>query len=341
MVFANNKSLVSFVGYLIASFLTVFLVSCATPEKQSYIPKKDTVKLEPRSSLLLWYDVTHKSYYGLKGAVKRLVVEPAKMVGDSGQEVSDEWEYLFSQSGRLTSKFGLGDGADFKTLYSYTGQGQLSSVASYKDNMLWRTSEFIYNNGQLVKVQLSDKQTNEQNMTKVSRQTVTDGWFEIQKPVTTPGLPAYSQFLKDDSLVWSNRGDINNGLGELYYLRTVDGVTSSSVANNGTVNMQGRGGYRYLYRKDGLLQSVESYNAHANRLFHKTTYEYNDLTLLMSEKREVRDTSPFNQATDETVAYEYQQIDDHGNWLKRKLTVKSGFQTQIFSESRKIEYYQD
>lgn len=336
---AKNKRLFRSLAVLVAVLLIAVMASCTTSEKQTIAPKKDKIKFESRSSLLQWYDVTHKSYYGLKGAVKRLVVRPATLKSDSDQEVSDEWEYLFSENGRLNSKFGLGDGIDFKTLYSYSGQGLLSNVASYKDNKLWRSSEFIHQDGLLIKIQFSDKITNEQNTAKVSRQIVADGWFEIQKPVMTPGLPAYTQYLTDGTLVWSNRGDINNGLGELYYLRTVDSVTSSSVADRDTASMQGRGGYRYVYREDGLLQAVESYNAHANRLFHRTTYEYNDLALLLSEKREVKDTSPFNQATNEYVIYKYQQIDDRGNWLKRKLTVKSGFQTQIFIEARKIEYY--
>ena len=339
MAFANNKNWNCIKRLVIAILTVVVLVSCATPEKPVAPPKMDTIQFEPRSSILLWHDATHKSYFGVKGAVKRLVVKPAVLLSEANQMVSDEWEFLFNKNGRLTSKFGLGDGVDFKTLYSYSEQGQLTRVASYKDNKLWRTSDFIYKDGQLVKIQFSDNMSNERQTAKVSRQIVSDGWFEIQKPITVPGLPAYSQFLKDNTLVWSNRGDINNGLGELYYLRTVDSVTSSSVDNNGTVNMQGLGGYRYVYRKDGLLQAVESYNAHANRLFHKTTYTYNEMALLESEKREVKDSSPFNTATDESVSYEYQQIDQHGNWLNRLLTVNSGFQTQVYSESRNIEYY--
>ncbi len=338
MAFASNRK-TGITGFLVMLTGTLLLTSCSTSEKVVVPAEQTRLPIEPRSSLLSWHDVTHKSYYGLRGAVKRLVVKPALLLSESNQAVSDEWEYLFNDTGRLTSKFGLGDGVDFKTLYTYSEHGNLTHVASYKANKLWRTSDFEYRDGQLVKINFADHSSSEQGTVKVSLQRVADGWFEIQTPVTEPGLPAYTQFLKDGTLVWSNRGDINNGLGELYYLRTVDSVTSSSVAGEGTVNMKGQGGYRYLYRKDGLLQAVESYNAHANRLFHVTRYAYDNSGLLLSEQREVKDSSLFNEATGESVNYEYQKIDSRGNWTKRKLTVKSVFQVKVFSESRQIEYY--
>ena len=319
--------------------LAMFLISCTAPEQKPSLSDKNDIKLEPRSSLLLWHDVTHKSYFGLKGPVKKLIIKPTAIASHSGEEVSDEWEIDFSPEGRVTSKVKLNDEAGFKTEYTYSTQGVLARVDSYKEKKIWRTSSFIYNNAELVRIDFVDEKSAEQQTIKVSRQKVTDGWIEIQKPITTPGLPMYSQFLNDGTLVWNNRGDINNGLGELYYIRTVDSVTSSSVVNNGTVYMRGTGGYRYGYTADGLLKTVESYNAHANRLFHKTSYRYNALALLVAEKREVTDTSPFNEAINETVDYDYQSIDTHGNWTSRKLTVSSKFQTQVFYESREITYY--
>lgn len=103
--------------------------------------------------------------------------------------------------------------------------------------------------------------------------------------------------------------------------------------------MEERGGYKYVYQKNGLLKAVESYNAHKNRLFHKTSYNYNDLALVISEHRKVLDSSPFNKAVEEKVSYDYLEIDKHGNWLKRKLIVKTEFQQQTYLETRKISYY--
>jgi len=320
--------------------LVVLMGSCSVPEKKPELPEKQKIALEPRASLLMWHDVTHKSYYGLKGPVKLLVIKPVVLTSESDQVVSDEWEIGFNPRGRVTSKLKRSDGVTLKTLYSYSEQGDLTFVASYEGEKLWRTSGFVYENGELIRIDFSDKKSGEQQTVKVSRQAVTDGWIEIQKPITSPGLPMYSQFLNDNALIWSNRGDINNGLDELYYIRTVDSVTSSSVENTGTVYMQGRGGYRYVYQQDGLLKAVESYNAHANRLFHRTSYRYSDLALLVSEKREVTDTSPFSQAIDESVDYHYSTVDKFGNWTRRTLTVTSKFQTQKFLESREISYFQ-
>lgn len=336
MGFASSRRLLLL---SVASVSVGVLLSCATQEKQLELPSKSVIKFESRASLLNWHDVTHKSYYGLKAAVKSLVVAPAVLAGESGQAVSDGWELEFNKAGRLTAKRNLNEGQNLRTAYSYSEQGQLKFVASYKDDKLWRTSNFFYNNKQLVKIQFADKTSKEQFEAKVDRQEIPGGWFEIQQAISTPGLPAYSKFLNDNSLVWSNKGDINNGLGELYYIRTVDGVTSSDVSNTGTAKMKERGGYRYVYQKDGLLKAVESYNAHKNRLFHKTSYQYNDLALLVSENRKVLDSSPFNQAVDESVNYKYLQVDKKGNWVKRKLTVTTEFQHQTYLESRKIKYY--
>lgn len=336
MGFASSRNLFLL---SVASASVGVLVSCATQEQQLELPSKSVIKFESIASLRNWHDVTHKSYYGLKTTVKSLVIEPAVLEGESSQAVSDGWELEFNKAGRLTAKRNLDDGQKLRTVYSYSEQGQLKFVASYKDDKLWRTSNFIYKNKQLVKIQFTDKTNREQFEVKVARQEIPGGWFEIQEAISTPGLPAYSKFLKDNSLVWSNKGDINNGLGELYYIRTVDGVTSSDVVNAGTLNMKEQGGYRYVYRKDGLLKAVESYNAHKSRLFHKTSYQYNDLALLVSENRKVLDSSPFNHAVDESVNYEYLQVDKKGNWIKRKLRVTTEFQHQTYLESRKINYY--
>lgn len=337
MVFVNRQRYLLVGSMLIA---TVALTSCVTSDKQRPdLTKITKVKLESRASLLSWYDVTHKSYYGLKGAVKSLVVEPAILVDPGHQAVNDGWKYIFNKDGRLISKEILGESQNVKTTYSYSEKGMLKFVASYQDNKLWRSSSFIYDNGELVKIQFIDKSSEEQVEAKVLKQNVTGGWFEIQQAINSPAVPVYSKFLSDNSLVWSSKGDINNGLGELYYIRTVDGVTSSDVANPGSMNMQEKGGYRYLYKKNGLLKAVESYNAHKNRLFHRTSYQYDELALLRSEQRKIFDSSPFNKVVAESVNYEYLDIDEHGNWLERKLTSKSEFQQQSYLETRKLTYY--
>ena len=326
--------------WLLILLITGFtLASCATVEKAERLPLKADVKLEPRQSLLNWADVTHKSYYGLKGAVKSLTVKPVVLIGDSTQAVSDGWLLLFNKQGRLTSKSSLDQQPVLRTAYSYSESGVLKFVSSYKDEELWRTSTFIYQNNQVTKIQFADKKSKQQQTVTVDRQIVADGWFEIETLVGSPGLPIYSRYHSDNSLVWNSKGDINNGLGELYYIRTVDAVTSSDVLNSGTANMQEKGGYRYSYYKDGLLKAVESYNAHKNRLFHTTVYKYNDLALLVSEEKKVIDSSLFNQVVDESASYEYLQIDDKGNWTQRKLRVKTGFQQQAYLESRNIVYY--
>ena len=333
----NRNNYFLYAGFSV--FISVLMASCASVEDKSSRPSVEAVKLESRASLLNWHDVSHKSYYGLKGPVKELVIKPAAVSGNSSTQVSDEWQLQFNPQGRLISKRKTSGGGEYKSLYKYTEKRQLKLVSSYDGDTLWRTSLFEYDNGKLVKISYSDRKTREQMTTKIVRQPVENGWFDVELMITVPGLPTYSQFTADGALVWSSRGDINNGLGEQFYLRTVDGVTSSSVDNKETAKMTGRGGYRYLYSKAGQLKAVESYNAHANRLFHVTRYNYDDLGLLKTETRNVKDTSPFNEAIDESVKYEYLVIDAHGNWTSRKLKYSSRFQSQEFLEDRVITYY--
>ena len=125
----------------------------------------------------------------------------------------------------------------------------------------------------------------------------------------------------------------------MFFIRTVDAVTSSSVVNQNTDHMAGRGGYRYHYYDGGLLKMVESYNAHDNRLFHVTNYKYDDLQLLVEENRTVKGTSVFNEAIPETVKYDYHAIDSYGNWLDRTLRYSSKHQQQSYKERRHITYY--
>jgi len=339
MVFANKFAGPAGKNIFTLGVYGLVAVACSSQKPMPEPPLKGQVVMESRNSLLNWHDVTHKSYFGLKGSVKTLIIKPVVLAENGGQVVSDGWKIHFNSVGRVERKIKLNDPVQFKTEYTYSENGILNLVASYDGKKLWRTSKFIYDEGELVRIDFEDKKSRDQQSIKVDKQKVKDGWIEIQKSISTPGLPMYSQFLNDNSLVWNNRGDINNGLGELYYIRTVDGVTSSSVVNNGTVYMQGRGGYRYVYSKEGMLKAVESYNAHANRLFHRTSYQYDDLGLLISEKREVTDSSPFNEAVNESVKYQYLAIDKKGNWLKRKLTIKSKFQSQEYIESRELIYY--
>jgi len=301
----------------------------------------EKVKLESRESLLNWYDATNKSYYGLKGPVDTLVSKPVVMGGKPGQEASDGWEFHFNRLGRLILKIRLSNEAEFKTTYAYSEDNLLSNISSFIDGKLWRTSSFIYEGGKLQRVDFIDRKSGEKYSMRNSRQKTSNGWFEIQTPVEKIDLPDYTQYLHDGSMVWSNKGDINNGLGELFYLRTVDSVTSSSVVDQGTENMAGRGGYRYQYNNSGQLKAVESYNAHNNRLFHTTSYVYDKLQLLSSEQKKVVDSSPFSQAIDERVDYRYQEIDHYGNWLARTLNYKSKFESSSFLEKRSIVYYRE
>jgi hypothetical protein len=245
----------------------------------------------------------------------------------------------FNKNSWITNKRKVGASENYKTAYSYSEKGQLTTVVTHRAGKLWRTSVYGFKQDELVSIHFTDEKTKERFTLKAGRQNNANGWFDIQAMIETPGLPSYTQYLSDGSLVWSNKGDVNNGLGELYYLRTVDGVTSSSVVKQDTLHMEGRGGYRYQYYDKGQLSSVESYNGHDNSLFHETRYQYDELGLLLVEERKVTGESPFNQAINEKVNYEYILIDGHGNWTKRKLKYSSRFQSQVYIEVREIGYY--
>jgi len=320
------------------------LVSCAElkapPEKKSVRPSPDSIRFETKSSLLQWFDETQKSYYGLKGAVEYLEIYPVRT--GTGEVASDGWRLWFNRQGRLMRKQRVAaePGPEFETVYEYEPDGQsLKQIVSRLDQRPWRSSDYIYENGELIRVEYADQTNNDQFRVKRARQSVENGWFEIQLPVEKIEMPRYSEFNAAGALVWSNKGDINNGLTEQYLIRTVDGVTSATVANQNSQKMTGIGGYRYHYDNNGLLKSVESYNAHNHRLFHVTEYRYDDLWLLVEETRHVKDSSVFNQVIPEHVGYDYEQIDSQGNWLLRTLDYSSQFQNQSYQERRKIKYF--
>ena len=345
MVYASNEIVphrmaVSLYGNIIFAVLLLALMNaCTTVEKPQKPVITDTVIYEPRESLLSWHDATHKSYYGLRGPVKTLTTEPVAVSEMPDQIANDGWELGFNKAGRLIHKKRNSEESVFETTYAYSENNKLKYVSTTLDGKLWRTSSFIYENGRLVRVDFIDQQSGDKFSMLNDRQSTHDGWFEIQSPVEKTELPSYTEYKGDGRLVWSNKGDIANGLGELFYLRTVDNVTSSSVAHQGTEKMVGRGGYRYHYDKNGLLESVESYSAHNNRLFHTTSYQYDELWQLSSEEKRVTGSSPFNQAIDERVDYQYLKIDRYGNWLERKLDYQSRFQSIGYIEKRAISYY--
>ncbi|MCI0507683.1 MAG: hypothetical protein L0Z73_16450 [Gammaproteobacteria bacterium] len=335
----------------VTCWLTVFLFlliisSCAELDKTAVEkparPAAENISFESRGSLLQWHDETHKSYYGLKGPVEQLVIHPVP--AGAGEIASDGWSLWFNPQGRLTRKQRLAAKSEpeFATVYEYNESDQtLARVVSLLDKKAWRSSDYIYENGELIRVDYRDHTNNDTFRVKRSRQTTLNGWYDIQSPVEKIELPGYAGFSQQGELVWSNKGDINNGLGEMYFIRTVDGVTSSSVVNQDTQEMAGLGGYRYHYYDNGLLKAVESYNAHNNRLFHVTGYRYDELWLLLEENREVRDSSIFNQAIPEQVKYDYQLVDSHGNWLHRTLYYSSRFQKQAYEEKRTISYFNE
>jgi len=262
----------------------------------------------------------------------------------TGEVASDGWRLWFNRQGRLTRKQRVAaePGPEFETVYEYEPDGQsLKRIVSQLDEKPWRSSDYIYKKGELIQVDYADQTNNDRFRVKHARQNVENGWFEIQLPVEKIELPRYSEFNAAGALVWNNKGDINNGLTELYFIRTVDGVTSATVANQNSQKMMGIGGYRYYYDDNGLLKSVESYNAHNHRLFHVTEYKYDDLWLLVEEARQVKDSSVFNQVIPEHVGYDYEQIDSKGNWLIRTLNYSSQFQKQSYQERREIKYFNE
>ena len=263
---------------------------------------------------------------------------------DSGELATDGWHLWFNKQGRLLRKQRIAPESEpeFETIFYYDRANQsLVRKASHLDKKLWRSSDYIYGDGKLIRVEYRDNTNNESFRVKRSRQDTKSGWFEIQMPVEKIEMPRYDEFMRNGELAWSNKGDINNGLGEKYFIRTVDGVTSSSVDNQNTINMVGRGGYRYYYYDNGLLKSVESYNAHNNRLFHTTSYKYDELWLLVEESRQVVDSSAFNQAIPENVNYNYHLIDARGNWLKRVTQYRNKHQQQTYNEIRSITYFDE
>jgi phage antirepressor YoqD-like protein len=197
----------------------------------------------------------------------------------------------------------------------------------------------VYQNGKLAKVQYADHVNNDRFAVQVRRQHTPQGWFETQTPVGKVNVPVYHEFQPGNQLVWASKGGINNGLSSMYYIQTADSVNSSSVANRNTPYMSGQGGYRYHYYDNGLLQSVESYNAHDNGLFHTTTYQYNDLQLLKSERKVVSGDSVFNEVANASVEYHYLSVDRNGNWLRRMLQYQSGNRQASLVEARSIEYF--
>jgi hypothetical protein len=346
MVSANNHCFGNIYRWVLSGLIVMTAIACTKldkPEgKKPPRPSAEAIKFEPRDSLQHWYDETYKIYYGLKGPVESLVISPAKT--SAGEVTSDGWKLWFNKRGRLTRKQRMAPESEpaFETIYEYDQVDyRLLRITSSVDNKLWRSTEYIYESGQLVRVEYTDHSKNDRFRVKRSRQQTVAGWIDAQLPVEKIEMPRYSEFSRDGMLVWSNKGDINNGLGELYFIRTVDGVTSSSLVNQNTEKITGIGGYRYQYYDNGLLRAVESYNAHNNRLFHITTYKYDDLWLLSEENRQVKDSSAFNQVIPEQVDYEYYSIDVYGNWLQRTLRYVAKYKQQSYQERRSIIYFQD
>ncbi|WP_455208808.1 hypothetical protein [Kaarinaea lacus] len=346
MVFVNRHLFSSVCRWMLHGLITLAIISCTQLEKLEVVkssrPDAASIKFETPDSVLRWHEETHKSYYGLKGAVERVVINP--VLTNTGETASDGWSLWFNRQGRLMRKQRLATGSEpeFETIYQYKNDGQtLERIVTYLDKQLWRSSDYIYESGQLARVDYMDHTTNDRFRVKRNRLNTVNGWFEILLPVEKIEMPRYSEFSKSAELVWSNKGDINNGLGEAYFIRTVDAVTSSSVVDQNTEKMAGRGGYRYRYYDNGLLKAVESYNAHNNRLFHVTEYKYDDLWLLVEENKQVKDTSVFNQVIPEQTNYDYQVIDSHGNWLQRTLRSSSKYQQQSYDERRVINYFDE
>lgn len=345
MVSANKLSVTQRIKLIFPSLMVLFVVSCAVPQKKLAPPPPEDVQFESPESLWLWYDPTQKIYYGLKGPVKTLVIKPVSVQSATsdmdvtgGEAVG--WRLRFKPGGRLLWKKRTDADAPFETRYEYHPDGQsVKRIASYYDGNLWRSSDYSYQNGKLTIVEYADHIKNDRFSVQVRRQHTPRGWFEIQTPVGKISVPVYHEYQPGNKLVWASKGGINNGLGAMYYIQTADSVNSSSVTNRNTPHMSGQGGYRYHYYANGLLQSVESYNAHDNSLFHATTYQYNNLQLLKSERKVVTGDSVFNEVANASVEYHYQSVDRYGNWLQRSLQYHSGNRRASVVETRSIEYF--
>ncbi|MGD8571736.1 MAG: hypothetical protein PVG89_12360 [Gammaproteobacteria bacterium] len=345
MASVNSLFVRGLLRWTIVLSTSLIAISCAVPEKLAQKP--EDVPLESPRSLWQWHDFSHRSYYGLKGPVQRLVIKAVKVRQANPSEdipatLSDGWRLRFNRRGRLVSKKRISDDVPYETQYEYAADGEtLKRVISYYDGSLWRTSDYHYDRGQLASVSFTDHTNNDRFSVRVRRQVIPRGWFESQLPVEKMDVPIHNKFENGNKLVWSSKGGINNGPAALYFIQTVDGVTSSSVVNEDTVQMAGQGGYRYHYYGNGLLKSVESYSAHDNELYHTTTYQYDDLQLLKSEHKVVTGESVFNEAADASVDYEYQEIDQYGNWLQRTLDYQSAKQQLSLLEKRVITYFQN
>lgn len=345
MASANKLALQGYGKTAAVMLASIALLSCTLPQPSPSQPGRQSVALASRDNLLQWHDATHKAYYGLKGPVNMLVVEPVELEQSTTdeplpQEAMFTWQLQFNQQGRLLRRSRVGGEALFETVYEYRADGKsLQRVVSYYDGKPWRSSEYMYKDDMLTQVAFRDHSRNDRFAINIFRQPTAQGWFEIQVPLEKIDLPVYNQFHDDGMLVWSSKGGVNNGLGDLYTIATVDNVVSSSVLNRDTAQMAGQGGYRYRYDDAGLLVAVESYSAHGNALFHTTAYEYNDLQLLVSERTKVTGESVFNEAADAAVDYRYRSIDQHGNWLQRTLTYQSGVHRLTVTETRSIRYF--
>jgi len=311
-------------------------------------PSEAQLLTDTRQRLLKWHDSTDRVYYGLKGPVKVL------SVGRLSEDDPEVWEpssakrvLNFQRNGRISrityrNVSDSGESGEFVVNYRYADNGLLQGYAWSVNGEKQRSVVFdYYPDGKMKAVQQKNHGNNTVSNTRYSYQMTDSGWFEIAKPVEAVDLPGYAQFQADGMLVWTSKGGVNNDSEALYYLPTRDQVTSSSIRQAYTGIMEGVGGYRYIHYPNGQLQSIESFSANNNELFHTTYYKFNKFGLLNSEVKRVTGSSIFNSVNNQAVDYRYKKIDEYGNWLERELRYTNGNQSDVIHQIRSLQYYID
>ena len=321
------------------------LVGCATQALDEKPDEKPQV-IEKRSDLLRWYDETRKVYYDVKGPVKQIIQLPMQRRTDGEiQRLGDVvWEYWFNQSGRLMSKMSRSEKEPLVIRYSYDNSDRIRQIESLINGSLWRDTQFLYSRveGEFQENR-QDKKSGSRDQVRHRRVKKGNNWLHLSMPVAAVDIMTGKEFTWENELKWSNKGGINNGLGQRYSIKTRDVITSSDITSeNGQVNVSG--GYRYEHNGNGRLESVTSLSANDRGVYHTTRYKYDGNGLLLSENKRVIGKSLFNDAVDEAIEYDYFSVDQYGNWLERTFTHTIGVdsereRTVTYSQQRKILYY--
>jgi len=286
--------------------------------------------------LLKWYDPTYKSYYGLRAKVKTVTILFADEIGE--QLGAEQWLIEFDTRGRVSKKTVLGNNSQLESIYYYK-QDKTIKIVSKVNGKLWRSTEYDYNqNSELSNIRYIDNQSQQTFEQIVAKHAIQSGWFRIYKFVDSMEVPQYHFFNFNNELVWSSKLIVDNDANN-YLLDSADRVSSATVENPFQTTMRPVGGYVYEHNDGGRLSSIISFNSNDNGKYYNTDYIYDNMGLLLSEKKEVVGKSVFNNAVNAIVTYRYDEIDNSGNWLKRKAFIKQGNKDRTIVQRRKITYY--